>query len=233
MKAQPLSQELLDELTELDECVLLSEFNQRRYLMKCEKVISVDAAEGYMCKGVVFALSNNYEKMVENFQIAMRLASNDVLIKSNYISSLCNYGQFNSVLELLGKYGDPRNPVQHRAFYRSIISTFNLEVLRELDSDYVNNIYASLEFLNLDYEDVKNYIFLFNSILVQNNARFGIVPSISWVEEEGELFVYYDYVGSANDAIKIMDELDKKAVEKGLRHVNRKLTIILLPNSIC
>ncbi|MCU4582867.1 hypothetical protein KTJ32_17875 [Acinetobacter gyllenbergii] len=233
MKAQPLAQELLDELTALDECVLLSEFSQYRYLMKCDKVIRVDAAEGYMCKGVVYAYSNDFEKMFENFQIALRLAPRDELIRNNYIYSMNNFGRFDEIIEIMSRQKNPHSSSHLHALIRALISTLNLEVLKEIDSSYVNKIEEALNSLNLEFKDVQSYILLFNSLMSQKNVRFGVVPSISWEEENGELFVYYDFVGNASESMKIMDEFDAQVFELNLKHVSRKLTLILLPHSVC
>jgi len=233
MKAQPLAKELLDELTGFDQAVLLSEFKQHRYLSECDKAIRVDPAEGYMCKGVVYALSNDFDKMYENFQIALRLAPGDELIKNNFIASMGNFGRFEEMKEMLSGQVNIKSPIQLHAFFRALVSTLELETLKEVDGDYGYKIEQAIQGLNLELEDVKNYILLFNTLMNQKKVRFGIVPSISWVVEDGDLFVYYDFVGTASKSMEIMDEFDNHVARLGLKHVTRKLTLVLIPLNAC
>lgn len=233
MKAQPLTTELLDELSGFDQSILLSEFKQRRYLFECDKAIRVDPAEGYMCKAIVYALSNDFDKMLENFKIAMRLAPNDELIKTNFMVSMGNFGRFEETIGML----DPRmaieGSIQLHAFFRALVSTLELETLKEINTPYANNIEQALKDIDLQFEDVKNYISLFNNLMHRKKVRFGIVPSVSWVVEDGDLFVYYDFVGTASTSMEIMDEFDGLAKESGLRHIARKITIVLMPLTVC
>lgn len=232
MKAQPLAQELLDELTNFDQAALLSEFKQHRYLFECDKAIRVDPAEGYMCKGVVYALSNDFDKMYENFQIAMRLAPSDELIKNNFIASMGNFGRFEEIKELLGGKINVKSETQLHAFCRALITTLDLEPLREVNAEYVDKIENAVQSLDLDFKDVKNYLLLFNNLMNQKQVRFGIVPSISWVMDDGDLFVYYDFVGTASKSMEIMDEFDSHVARVGLKHVARKLTLVLMPLTV-
>lgn len=233
MKAQPLTTELLDELTGFDQSILLSEFKQRRYLFECDKAIRVDPAEGYMCKAVVYALSNDFDKMYENFQIALRLAPGDELIRNNFIASMGNFGRFEEMKKMLNNKVDVASPIQIHAFLRAILSTLELELLKEVDINYASKIEQIIQDLNLELEDVKIYISLFNNLMYQKKVRFGIVPSISWIIEDGDLFVYYDFVGTAAESMEIMDEFDKLANDLGLRHIARKVTIVLMPLTVC
>lgn len=233
MKAQPLAEELLDELTGFDQAVLLSEFKQHRYLFECDKAIRVDAAEGYMCKGVVYALSNDFDKMYENFQIALRLAPGDELIKNNFIASMGNFGRFEEMKEMLRGQVNVESPIQIHAFFRAVVSTLELETLKEVNSGYASKIEQAIQCLNLELEDVKNYMLLFNTLMNQKKVRFGIVPSISWEVEDGDLFVYYDFVGTASKSMEIMDEFDDSIARLDLKHVARKLTLVLMPLSVC
>ncbi|NNH25673.1 tetratricopeptide repeat protein [Acinetobacter terrestris] len=233
MKAQPLTTELLDELSGFDQSVLLSEFKQRRYLFECDKAIRVDPAEGYMCKGIVYALSNDFDRMYESFQIAMRLAPGDDLIKTNFIASMGNFGRFEEMKEMLGTQTIIEDSIKLHTFFRALISTLELEALKEINSDYVNTVEKALSSLNLEFKDVKSYIFLFNNLMYQKKLRFGMVPSISWLVEDDDLFVYYDFVGTANQSMEIMDEFDKLVINLGLKQIARKLTIVLLPLSVC
>ena len=121
MKAQPLTTELLDELSGFDQSVLLSEFKQRRYLFECDKAIRVDPAEGYMCKGIVYALSNDFDRMYESFQIAMRLAPSDDLIKTNFIASMGNFGRFEEMKEMLGTQTIIEDSIKLHTFFRALI----------------------------------------------------------------------------------------------------------------
>lgn len=233
MKAQPLTTELLDELSGFDQSILLSEFKQRRYLFECDKAIRVDPAEGYMCKAIVYALSNDFDKMYESFKIAMRLAPSDELIKANFIVSLGNFGRFKEMIEMLDPQMAIEGSTQLHAFFRALVSTLELDVLKEINIPYANNIEQSLKDLDLSLEDVKGYISLFNNLMYQKKVRFGIVPSISWIIEDGDLFVYYDFVGTAAESMEIMDEFDKLANDLGLRHIARKVTIVLMPLTVC
>lgn len=233
MKAQPLAKELLDELTGFDQSVLLSEFKQHRYLFECDKAIRVDPAEGYMCKAIVYSLSNDFDKMYENFQIALRLAPGDELIKNNFIASMGNFGRFEEVKEFLNSKINIESSTQLHAFCRASISTLELEPLKKVNSEYAFQIEQAINLLGLEFEDVKKYLLLFNGLMNQNKVRFGIVPSISWVMEDGDLFVYYDFVGNASQSMKIMDDFDKLVMEFGLKHVARKLTIVLMPLGVC
>lgn len=233
MKAQPLTTELLDELSGFDQSVLLSEFKQRRYLFECDKAIRVDPAEGYMCKGIVYALSNDFDGMHESFQIAMRLAPGDELIKANFIASMGNFGRFKEMIEMLDLQVATEGSIQLHAFFRALVSTLELEVLKEINNPYANNIEQALSSLNLELEDVKSYIFLFNNLMYQKKIRFGMVPSVSWIVEDGDLFVYYDFVGTASQSMEIMDEFDKLVINLGLKQIARKLTIVLMPLSVC
>lgn len=233
MKAQPLTTELLDELSGFDQSVLLSEFKQRRYLFECDKAIRVDPAEGYMCKAIVYSLSNDFDKMHESFQIAMRLNPGDALIKNNFIASMGNFGRFEEIKEMLSSQEVIQDSVQLHGFFRALVSTLELDALKELNNDYVNRVDQALLSLNLGLEGAKSYISLFNNFMYQKKVRFGIVPSVSWVVEDGDIFVYYDFVGTATKSMEIMDEFDNLAAELGLKYVARKLTIILMPLSVC
>lgn len=232
MKAQPLAQELLDELTGFDQSVLLSEFKQHRYLFECDKAIRVDPAEGYMCKAVVYSLSNDFDKMYENFQIAMRLAPRDELIKNNFIASMGNFGRFDELKEFLDGQINIESSTQLHAFCRILISSLDLEPLKKVNGEYAFRIEQAINFLGLELEDVKNYLLLFNRLMNQNSVRFGIIPSISWVVDDGELFVYYDFTGTASKSLEIMDEFDKQVAKQGLKHVARKLTLVLMPLNV-
>jgi hypothetical protein len=233
MKAQPLAQELLDELTSFDQAVLLSEFKQRRYLFECDKAIRVDPAEGYMCKAIVYALSNDFDKMYESFKIAMRLAPGDELIKTNFIATMGNFGRFDEMKEVFSSQAIPDGSIRLETFFRALISTLELDILREINSDYVERVEQALVSLNLEFEQVKNYIFLFNNLMHEKKIRFGMLPSISWLVEDGDLFVYYDFVGTAIESMEIMDEFDRLARDLGLRYVARKITIVLMPLTVC
>lgn len=233
MKAQPLTTELLDELTGFDQSILLSEFKQHRYLFECDKAIRVDPAEGYMCKGIVYALSNNFDKMHENFQIAMRLDPSDELIKANFIASMGNFGRFKEMIEILSTQVIIDGSIQLHAFFRALVSTLDLEALKEINNPYANNIEQALSSLNLEIKDVKSYIFLFNNLMHQKKVRFGIVPSISWIVEDNDLLIYYDFSGTSAQSMEIMDEFDKLVADIGLKHIARKLTIVLMPLSVC
>ncbi|MCL6243270.1 hypothetical protein M5F04_01595 [Acinetobacter sp. ANC 7200] len=232
MKAQPLAQELLDELSGFDQSVLLSEFKQHRYLFECDKAIRVDPAEGYMCKAIVYALSNNFEKMYENFQIALRLAPGDELIKNNFIASLGNFGRFEEIKEMLGGKINAESETQLHAFCRASISTLDLKPLKKVNAAYVSKIEEAVQYLDLEFKDVKSYLLLFNSLMNQKQVRFGVVPSLSWVVEDDDLFVYYDFVGTASKSMEIMDEFDVLVATHGLKHVARKLTLVLMPLSV-
>jgi hypothetical protein len=233
MKAQPLTTELLDELSGFEQSILLSEFKQRRYLFECDKAIRVDPAEGYMCKGIVYALSNDFDKMYESFKIAMRLAPSDDLIKTNFIATMSNFGRFEEMKEVFSIQTIADGSIRLETFFRALISTLELEILREVNSDYVERVEQALSSLNLELEDVKSCIFLFNNLMHQKKIRFGMLPSISWLVEDGDLFVYYDFVGTATESMEIMDEFDKLAKELGLRHIARKVTIVLMPLAVC
>lgn len=233
MKAQPLAKELLDELTGFDQSTLLSEFKQHRYLFECDKAIRVDPAEGYMCKAIVYSLSNNFDKMYESFQIAMRLDPNDSLIKTNFIASLGNFGRFEELMEIFKSQSVIDDPIQSHAFYRTSITTLELDAIKELNNSYVDNIKKTLSEVDLDFESAKKYIYLFNNLMYQKKIRFGMVPSISWQVDDGDLFIYYDFVGAATESIIIMDEFDKLISDSNLKSIARKLTIVLLPISSC
>lgn len=233
MKAQPLTSELLDELSGFDQSVLLSEFKQRRYLFECDKAIRVDPSEGYMCKGIVYALSNEFDKMYESFQIAMRLNPNDVLIKTNFIASMGNFGRFEELKEILSSQVAILDSIQLHGYYRALVSTLEVGALKELNNEYVDRVDQALLSLNLELEDAKKYVSLFNSFMYQKKIRFGMVPSISWLIENGDILVYYDFVGTATASIEIMDEFDKLVAELGMRHIARKITIVLMPLSVC
>lgn len=233
MKAQPLAKELLDELTGFDQAVLLTEFKKHRYLFECDKAIRVDPAEGYMCKAVVYALSDDFDKMYENFQIALRLAPGDELIKNNFIASMGNFGRFEEIKEMLDSKINAANEIQLHTFCRAAISSLELEPLKKINAEYVNKIEEAIQGLDLGFEDVKSYMLLFNSLMNQKKVRFGIIPSVSWVVEDGDLFVYYDFVGTASKAMEIMDEFDSHVARVGLKHVAHKLTIILMPLNAC
>lgn len=232
MKALPLADKLLDELTAFDQSILLSEFKQRRYLLECDKAIRIDPAEGYMCKGVVYALSNDFDKMYENFQIAMRLAPGDELIKNNFIASMGNFGRFEDMKEFLSSQVNLENPTHIHTLYRASISTLELELLKIVNSEYADQVEKSINILGLEFDDVRRYLSLFNNLMNQNNVRFGIIPSISWLIEGDELFIYYDFVGTASTAMEIMDVFDNNVAKQGLKHVARKLTLVLMPLSV-
>ena len=229
MTAQPLSNELLDELTGFDQSSLLSEFKQRKYLLECDKAIRTDAAEGYMCKAIVYSLSNNFDKMSENFQIALRLAPGDKLIRGNFIISLANYGRFNEVKEQLDAYEDIVDGSQLHAFSRLAVSILDLETLHIINNEYALQIENAIQEVNLNINDVFKYLHLFNNLMQLKKVRFGVVPSISWVVRDGEIFIYYDFVGSAIEAVSIMDEFNQLVASKCLKRVARKLSLILLP----
>lgn len=233
MNPQPLTAELLDELSGFEQSILLSEFRQHRYLLECNKAIRVDPAEGYMCKAIVYALSNDFDKMYENFQIAMKLNSSDDLINTNFIASMVNFGRFGEIEEFLSHQESIDDPIRAHALLRVLTSTLELEALKEINNDYACKIERTIGRLNLNIEEVKQYIALFNNLMYQKKIRFGLVPSISWVVEDGDLLVYYDFVGTASDSLKIMDEFSQLTIELGLRHISRKLTIILLPLHSC
>lgn len=233
MKAKPLAEELLDELTGFDQSALLSEFKQHRYLLECDKAIRVEPAEGYMCKAIVYSLSNNFDKMYENFQIAMRLDPKDSLIKANFIASLGNFGRFEELITIIKSQSVIDSPLESHAFYRTAITTLQLDAIKEINSSYADNIKKTLSDVNLDFETAKKYTSLFNNLMYQKKVRFGMVPSISWQIEDGDLFVYYDFVGSAIESITIMDEFDKLISDLNLKSIARKLTIVLLPIGLC
>lgn len=233
MKAQPLTTELLDELSGFDQSILLSEFKQRRYLFECDKAIRVDPAEGYMCKAIVYALSNDFDKMYESFKIAMRLAPGDDLIKTNFIATMANFGRFEEIKEAFSNQIIPDGSIRLETFFRALISTLELEILKKINGEYVEKVEQALLSLNLSLEDVKSYIFLFNTLMHQKKMRFGMLPSISWMVEDEDLFVYYDFVGTATESMEIMDDFDRLAKHLGLRHIARKVTIVLMPLAVC
>lgn len=233
MKAQPLAEKLLDELTGFDQNILLSEFKQRRYLLECDKAIRVYPAEGYMCKAVVYALSNDFDKMYENFNIAMKLDPSDKLIKINFIASLGNFGRFEEIKEFFRTQTVLDNSPLTHAYFRTLITTLDLDVIKQVDESYANVIYKSLSEINVDLDDAKKYINLFNNLMYQKKIRFGLVPSISWKVHHGDLFVYYDFVGSALRSIEIMDEFDRLVLDADLKSVARNLIIVLLPAGTC
>lgn len=229
MKAQPLAEKLLDELTGFSQSSTLSEFNRHRYLRECDKAIQVEAAEGYMCKGIVYSLSNNFEKMKESFQIARQLDPSDSLIRDNFSISLANYGRFEDLKEILeSQLEAPSDPVCE-AFGRTVISIVDLELLQHLNENYANQIEQAIDEVGLNKSDVVDYIKLFNDLMKQKKVRFGVVPSISWLVVDGDIVVYYDFVGSAVETVSIMDEFNKLAASKGLRNVAKKFSLVLLP----
>ncbi|EZQ10782.1 hypothetical protein [Acinetobacter sp. Ver3] len=233
MKAQPLTEKLLDELTGFDQSVTLNEFTQRRYLLECDKAIRVEPAEGYMCKGIVYALSNNFDKMCESFQRARMLSPSDYLIKSNYIASLGNYGRFEELIGLVKPEEAIENSNLLHALFRALIATAEIELLTQINPKYAQRIKQAIANQYLELETVKQYIFLFNNLMRQKKLRFAMIPSISWLEDDGDLFVYYDFVGSASESMELMDEFDNLVAERGLKQVARKLTIVLIPLRPC
>lgn len=232
MKAKPLAQELLDELTGFDQSILLSEFKRHRYLFECDKAIRVNPAEGYMCKAIVHSLSNDFDQMYQNFQIAMRLAPNDKLIKMNFIASLANYGRFEEASNLIDINALNQESIEIDAFYRVLFSTLDLGTIRKIDSDYADQIENMLAEIEVEISDAKKYITLFNNVMSQKKIRFGLIPAASWKLDE-DLFVYYDFVGTAEQSIEFMDEFDNLVADLDLKHVARKITIVLLPIGSC
>ncbi len=230
MIPEPITSKLLDELTGFAPEVFFKPFTKARYLRECKKALQVDAVNAYMCMGIVHGHSDDFLLMKENFQAALSLDPNDMLILRNYVTSLGNFGRYSDVVDIISKNNELLNSeFCFHALLRALSGTLNLTVLDDIAPSYTERARKTLSILNVQESDVRQLMLTFNSLMEKQNVRFGVQFNSSWHLDDDMAYLYYDFFGTPNDAMKIMKEFDQLVVENNMGDVASKVIIILLP----
>lgn len=235
MAIQPkeLAQELLDELANIPQEALLSEFKERTYLLKSDKAIQTNAAEGWMCKAIVYGLSNKFTQMQQCFLNSLQLRPYDSLTFQNYLTALSNYGRYEEVLDLIRQrdesYLGNISDAWANNLVRAAIGTLNLEFTTYANKEYAEKITDSLALVNLDINDARKLLLSFHQIMQKRGIRFGIIPSVSWSVDGDIIHVYYDVIEDADTVMEIMSEYDQLTLNDELAEISYKISICLIP----
>lgn len=230
MIPEPLATKLLDELAGFAPEVFFSPFTKAKYLRECKKALQVDAANAYMCMGIVYGHSDDFVLMRESFQAALNLDPNDMLILSNYVTSLGNFGRHSEVIDIISKNNELlKFEFCLHAMLRALSGTLNLTVLDDIAPSYTERARKTLSTLNVQESEVRELMLTFNLLMEKQNVRFGVQFKSSWHLDDDMTYLYYDFMGTPHDVMKIMKEYDQLVVENNMDAVASKVIIILLP----
>lgn len=230
MIPEPLATKLLEELTGFAPDVFFSPFTKARYLRECKKALQVDVVNAYMCMGIIYGHSDDFQLMKESFQTAINLAPNDMLVLSNYVNLLGNFWRYGDVVDILSKNNELLNSeFCVHALLRALSGTLNLILLDDIAPSYTERARKTLSALNVQESDVRELMLTFNSLMEKQNVRFGVQFKSSWHLDDDVTYLYYDFLGTPQDAMNIMKEYDQLVAKHNMGDVASKVIIILLP----
>lgn len=231
MKPAPLTNEILDELSGFNPETYFTPFIKARFLRDCKKALKVDPAYAYMCMGIVYGYADDFDSMIESFQSALRLSPGDILVLQNYASTLTNFGRYDEVINLI-------SPLDHtnlssdgftHILLRSLSGKLELDLLGKFSAKYVERAKNTIDRLNLAESDARDLMLLFNSVMHRKQVRFGVQFNASWRLDGDSTYLYYDFMGTAEEAMTIMDEFDQLVRDANKSQIASKVCIILLP----